>query len=116
MRPIVRTLLAFALALLGAACSGSEAPPACDEPQTTTSVEMLDFEFAPGCVQAATSDTLEVANAGEAPHTFSVRDADLSVDAAAGETGSVALEGLAPGTYGVYCVYHSQMTAALRVV
>jgi plastocyanin len=113
----VATLLS--LLLLGAvACGGQDTaggePVACDDPTATTTPEMFDFGYAPACVEAEAGATLTVTNSGKAPHTFTVQDGP-SADIAAGASADLALEGVAPGTYSVTCVYHPQMTAALRV-
>jgi plastocyanin len=117
MRTAIRCFIVIAFLGSASACSSEDEPLACADPQNTTSVEMVDFEYSPGCVQATAGDTLEVSNTGAAPHTFTVDDADLSLDLPAGEDGSLTLDGVTAGTvYAVRCVYHPEMTAALRIV
>ncbi|MGZ8610211.1 MAG: cupredoxin domain-containing protein [Actinomycetota bacterium] len=114
----MRTLiigLAAALTLGSAlACSGSDAP-ACENPVVTTSVEVADFSYDPTCVAATADATLTISNVGKVPHTFTVSVTDAAVDVAAGESGTLDLAGVAPGTYRVFCTYHPNMEAALRV-
>jgi plastocyanin len=116
MRTAVRCFIVIAFVGTASACSGEDAPPACEDPEATTSVEMLDFDYAPACVEASAGDTLDVSNTGEAPHTFTVDEADLNLDVPAGEEGTLTLEGVTAGTvYEVRCVYHTEMTAALTI-
>jgi plastocyanin len=89
----------------------------CEAPEATTTVELVDFDYLPRCVEASPGDTLTIENTGEAAHTFTVGGVDLQVDVAAGETAELSLEGVEAGTtYDVSCVYHPQMTAAVKVV
>jgi plastocyanin len=48
---------------------------------------------------------IQLANEGEAPHTFTIEgeDVDVEVDAGATATASVDLE---PGTYTMFCRFH----------
>jgi plastocyanin len=111
------TLLTAALLVLAASCSseptGSEG--LCPDPTTTTttSVEMGDFFYEPECVEVDEGATLSIDNTGKAPHTFTIDGAEANV--AAGESATLDLANIAPGTYEVICTYHPQMTAALRV-
>jgi plastocyanin len=106
--------------LLGAtACSSDEpaAPPACDTPVTAASVTMGDFFYEPTCLQASNGDTVEVVNDGDAPHTFTVEGTDLGSNLEPHDTGELTFEGLTTGrVYEVTCIYHSNMTAALKAV
>jgi plastocyanin len=117
VRPTVRVFIA-SLALLAAACgSGQErsAQDLCPNPVPATEVQMVDFAYAPTCVEARPGTTLSVRNDGQAPHTFTVVGTDVDANVAAGQSERVDLSGIAPGTYEVICTYHPQMVAALRV-
>jgi plastocyanin len=109
------TLLTLALLLLAASCSSEPKSPEelCPNPTTTTSVEMGDFFYEPGCVEVDDGATLSIDNTGKAPHTFTIDGAEANV--AAGESATLDLANIAPGTYEVICIFHPQMTAALRV-
>ncbi len=116
MRTALLTLTAAGVLTL-AACS-SEPPSAaevCPSPSDTTSVEMADFSYTPGCVAADAGTTLELRNTGDAPHTFTVKETDIDVNVDAGGTGTADLAGVAAGTYEVVCTLHPQMEAALQV-
>ncbi len=107
--------LACALSLGGlTACSGS-GTSGCEDPVATTSVRVVDFAYDPACVSAESDATIAVANADEATHTFTVTGTDAAVEVGAGETGEVDLTGVAPGTYRVFCTYHPDMEAELRI-
>jgi plastocyanin len=117
MRRPVQLLASLAIAVTGIACSGPDEPPVCDAPEATSSIEIVDFDFAPTCVEAAAGSTLQIDNTGAAPHTFTVSDTDLDLDLPAGEAGELALEGVVVGTtYMVHCTYHPDMHAALKIV
>ncbi|MGZ4132890.1 MAG: cupredoxin domain-containing protein [Actinomycetota bacterium] len=111
-RPLLFLLLA-ALALPVVACSSE--PASCTSPTTTTSVELSNFDYTPGCVAATASDTLTLTNSSDTPHTFTVKGTDVNVSLDGGKTAEVALTGVQPGTYAVVCQYHPQMVGALKV-
>jgi plastocyanin len=114
MRTLIIGITA-ALALGGlAACSGSS-DPVCENPVSTTGVEMADFSYDPSCVAASTDATLSITNAGKVPHTFTVSGTNAAVDVPSGETADLDLSGVAPGTYRVFCTYHANMEGALQV-
>lgn len=112
-RLLVLPLLALVVAGL-AACS--EDPPVCDDPVAATDVEMGDLFYLPLCIEAADGTTLAIANTGDMPHTFTVNDTDLNLDVPAGEDGELVVADVPTGLYKVICLYHPQMTAALKVV
>lgn len=109
-------LIACGLLLLAAAACSSEPESAdelCDNPTATTSLEMGDFFYEPTCVEVDTGAALSIDNTGKSPHTFTIEGAEANI--AAGESGTLVLDGISSGTYEVICTYHPQMTAALRV-
>jgi plastocyanin len=109
-----RILLAVLLALpLGVACSSKAAT--CESPTTTTTVDIQNTAFAPACVSAGAGATLSVVNHDDTPHTFTVKGTDVDVKVEDGATGQATLDGVAPGTYAVTCLYHPQMTETLLV-
>jgi len=114
-----RTILGVGViaALTLPSCGGDGNPPACEDPRATTNLTMADFAYEPGCVEVAAGAELEIANEGQAPHTFTVESDGpaAEVDVAAGEQATLALPELAAGTYRVICTYHPQMEAALRI-
>lgn len=112
-----RLLFLPLLVLLGAGLAAcSDSPPACDDPVTTTGVEMGDLFYSPLCIEAAAGTTLEISNTGELPHTFTVNDTDLNLDVPAGEDGELVIDEVPAGLYKIICVYHPEMTAALKVL
>lgn len=114
MRTLIVGLAAALMLGSLAACSGSDTP-ACENPVEATSVEVADFSYDPSCVAAPSDATLSITNTGKVPHTFTVSDTDAAVDVASGATADLDLSGVAPGTYRVFCTYHANMEAALKV-
>jgi plastocyanin len=115
MRKRVALLVALA-ALATSACSGSDEPPECTDPVDTTSVDMTDFDYAPGCIEASDGETLAVSNSGDVLHTFTVRDTDIDVRVDPASKGQVTIDGLTSGSvYRVVCTLHSNMSAALKI-
>ena len=102
-------------AVLGPAACSSSAPPTCDAPTQTISVELKDFSFEPSCIESSATATLTLRNTGSANHTFTINGTGVDVNVNAGDTASVRLSGLTAGTiYAVVCTYHSQMVTALK--
>lgn len=113
-------MAALGLVAFASACSSDDppaAPPACDAPVTTDTVTMGEFYYEPACLQASNGDTIEVINEGDAPHTYTVEDMDLQSNLEPHDEGELTIQGLTTGTvYRIVCIYHPNMTAALKVV
>jgi len=114
----MRTLIIGLIAALTlgslTACSGSD-QPACENPVAGTTVEVADFSYDPSCVAAPADATLTISNVGKVPHTFTVSGTGAAIEVAAGESGTLDLSGVEPGTYRVFCTYHPDMEGALKV-
>ena len=111
-----RTLLAavlIALPLSAVGCSSSSSV-SCDAP-TTTTVDIQNSTFTPGCVSTTAGQTLTLHNADDTPHTFTIKGTDVDVKIDGGQTAEASLAGVAVGTYAVGCLYHPQMTGSLQV-
>lgn len=113
MRRLLLTLALVAFPIVAGGCSSKTAT--CESPTTTTTVDIQNSTFAPGCVSTAAGQTLSLHNGDDTPHTFTVKDTDIDVKIEGGQTASASLEGIAPGTYAVTCLYHPQMTESLQV-
>jgi plastocyanin len=111
-------LLSTLLAAGGVACSSeAEAPPPCDEPVSTDTAKMGELYFEPACLQATDGDTIRVVNEGDVVHTYTVRGTDIEANIEGGGEGDITITGLTAGTvYEVICIYHSDMTASLKIV
>jgi len=107
-------MLAAWLAVATVACSGDDGPTACATPTPGTEFQMLDFEFAPLCLEVA-GDSISIANLGEAPHTFTIPETDIDVRLDPGASDDIAIGDLTPGLYEVRCTLHPQMLGALRI-
>lgn len=116
MKRTITTLLLPALILLAAACGGGSdtegtqtpAPADAGTPAAagSGSVEFVATEFAfdpsEASVPADTDITVSLRNDGNIEHDWSIKDQDLNILAAAGQTGTGTLN-LPPGTYTFYC-------------
>ena len=109
---LVVTLLAFPIGAAG--CSSKPSAP-CESPTVTTTVELQNSTFAPGCIATMAGQTLTLHNADDTPHTFTVKGTSVDVKIDSGQTASADLTGLAPGAYTVTCLYHPDMTESLQV-
>lgn len=116
---IKRMLAAFGVvALLATACGGDDGDPAAASEDEGGSVTLTaaDFSFEPGTLTAGTSDTIELANEGESPHNLQADEAGLDEDVDAGETVSIDLADVDPGTYDFICSFHpDDMTGTLEI-
>ena len=77
-------------------------------PQPEGSVGMLDNYFQPREITIADGDELVLINRGTSLHNFSIEEGDVDVDVQPGESVSVDLSSLAPGTYAFFCTYQRQ--------
>lgn len=120
---IKRMLAAFGIvALLATACGGDDGDPAAASGDGggggggSVTLTAADFSFEPGTVTADTSDTIELANEGESPHNLQADEAGLDEDVDAGETVSIDLADVNPGTYDFICSFHpDDMTGTLEI-
>ncbi|MBS3939604.1 MAG: multicopper oxidase domain-containing protein [Actinobacteria bacterium] len=68
------------------------------------SVELSEFAITPGAIEIAAGGTLQVTNVGVAQHDLSIVDTGLATPMLnAGQSASLDLSSLAPGTYEVLC-------------
>lgn len=74
--------------------------------------------FDPKTIDAKAGDlTIEMTSTGVAPHTFTNADLGVDVNANGGQTASISLKALKPGTYKFVCKYHESqgMVGELKV-
>jgi plastocyanin len=119
-------LAALALPLLGlaAACSDDEeANPEADqtvEPQTVdVELTMEDFSFSPGSIEINFGDELliEIANDGEADHTFTVSEFLVDETLSSGEDRDITFTPNEPGEFTYFCRFHQdEMQGSLFVL
>ncbi len=116
---IKRILAAFGIVtLLATACGGDDGDPAAASGDGGSSVTLTaaDFSFEPDTVTAGAGDTIELSNEGESPHNLQAEEADLDEDVDAGETVSIDLADVEPGTYDFICKFHPEdMTGTLEI-
>jgi plastocyanin len=96
----------------GAAAAGDDAAAV-----DSVAVSLVDNEFDPSSVTVASGGAVDVSNDGEALHNFSVEGEDVDVDVKPGESTSVDLSSLEPGSYELLCKLHESagMTGTLEV-
>ena len=84
-------------AAAAAGASGSDVP-------MSVSVGLSEFDITPATIEVAQGGTLEITNDGTADHDLQVLDTDIATPMlSAGESVTLSLEGLAPGTYDFQC-------------
>jgi plastocyanin len=126
MRIVKLVLLAAALTSIGVACGGGSSNESTTTPPaaTTTSASpaesptgggttssstlvLKDNVFEPADFTVAAGSQITLMNEGAALHNFSVEGQDVDKDVQPGETETEdVIEGLAPGTYTMFCKYH----------
>ncbi len=86
---------------------GSDAP-------STVEVDLAEFSIVPTDLEVAAGGTIEVTNAGSIEHDLEVVDGDVGTQMlAAGQSESLALGDLAPGTYEVRCTVPGHDSAGM---
>jgi FtsP/CotA-like multicopper oxidase with cupredoxin domain len=81
---------------------------------SSVEVDLAEFSIAPTDLEVAAGGTLEVTNAGSIEHDLEVVDAGVGTQMlAAGESASLALGDLAPGTYEVRCTVPGHDSAGM---
>jgi plastocyanin len=111
------------VALLATACGGDDggSPAASGDGgggggSSSVTVTAADFSFDPETVTAAAGDTIELSNEGDSPHNLQAEEAGLDEDVDPGETVSVDLGDVEPGTYDFICKFHpDDMKGTLEV-
>lgn len=112
----------LALGLMAAACGGGSGDSGNgggggggeDGGTTSGALTMVDNEFQPSTLTAASGDTLEVTNDGAASHTFTLEDNSIDETVTAGSSASITISA-DPGSYGFACSFHPEMTGTLTV-
>jgi len=71
---------------------------------TTVAVELVDFAIEPASISVSAGGSLIVTNGGKSVHNLSVVDTDvITADLSPGDSETLSLASLAPGTYKVIC-------------
>jgi cytochrome c oxidase subunit 2 len=112
--PMIKRMVATLgiVALLATACGGDEegSPAASGDggggSGSSVTITAADFSFDPENVTAAAGDTIELSNEGDSPHNLQAEEAGLDEDVDPGETVSVDLADVEPGTYDFICKFH----------
>jgi plastocyanin len=122
---IKRMLAAFGIvALLATACGGDDGDSSAASGDGagggggggSVTLTAEDFSFDPDTVTAAVGDTIELSNEGESPHNLQADEAGIDRDVDAGETVTIDLADVEPGTYDFICSFHPEdMTGTLEI-
>lgn len=76
----------------------------------------VNFAFEPASLRASAGGSVEFVNQDDVAHNFTAENAGLSEDVDAGDSLSIDLGGVEPGTYDFFCKYHpDQMTGTLEL-
>jgi plastocyanin len=107
------------VAVLGVACGGDDGgtdtgAPADDGGAVTLTAS--NFAFQPASLTAAAGGTIEFTNDDDAEHSFTAEDAGIDEDVEAGDSTTIDLADVEPGSYDYFCKYHKDtMTGTLEV-
>jgi plastocyanin len=114
----VKKLLAllFAMMLVFGACAADEPEPepaaeepAAEEPASgDLTLETRDFFFSPTALTGAAGEeaTISISNTGDAPHTFTIEDADIDEELQPGDEVEVSVTFPESGTLDFICRFH----------
>jgi plastocyanin len=110
---------AACLVLLGTACGSNSASTSAGagKPETAT-VEAYDYRFEPTTLNLTpgANVTVTLVNKGDSPHTFTVDDLDVNVEAQPGESQSVSFTAPESGAVAFHCHFHpDQMMGTISV-
>jgi plastocyanin len=100
---------AAVVALLGAACGGDDSEAEGDAASGgggAATLTAAEFAWDPGTLTVASGGSIELMNEDEAEHNLTIEDAGVDEDVAGGETVTVDLAGVEPGSYDFVCEYH----------
>lgn len=79
-------------------------PAASSDAPAEVAVELSEFAITPGDIEIAAGGSLQISNVGSAPHDFAVVGTDLATPMLnAGESATLDVSSLAPGSYEVLC-------------
>ena len=113
-RPLIAAVVF--VALLGAACGGDDGGAASDGGGGSVTLTAKDFKWDTSSLTASAGDSIEVVNEDDAEHNLTIEDADVDEDVEAGESVTVDLGDVEPGSYEFFCEYHPDtMTGTLEV-
>jgi FtsP/CotA-like multicopper oxidase with cupredoxin domain len=115
---IAMVFAAGALILAAQAGGGAPAAAAADTTAGTTAAEVAvslsEFAITPAAIEIAEGGTLQVTNDGAAEHDLAVVGSDVATPMLrGGESATLSLAGLAPGTYELHCTISGHDTAGM---
>ncbi len=102
------------VALLGAACGGSDGDTGSGDGGGTVTLTASEFAWDPSTVTTA-GDSIELVNEDEAKHNLTVEAADVDEDVEPGSRVTVDLAGVEACRYDFFCEYHPDMKGTLEV-
>ena len=122
-RGVRLAVLLVTAALLAAACGGDDDDSGNGDGSgggeaQSVEVTAANFAFDPTTIEAEPGQdvTVTLVNDDEAPHTFTVEDLDVSVEAQGGESAEVTFTAPDSGSVGFMCEIHpEQMTGEISV-
>jgi uncharacterized cupredoxin-like copper-binding protein len=90
--------------------------PAASGAMATVTLEARDLSFAPKALEVAADRPFELTmhNAGVIAHNVTIDAPGVQLVVVQGRTGSVVVEGMAPGTYPFYCSVSGHRTAGME--
>jgi manganese oxidase len=113
----VVALILAAGALIASAGGGSAGVPAvaaASDAPATVSVDLSEFAISPSSITIAAGGTLEVTNSGSADHDLAIEGTDIATPMlGAGESATLELGDLAPGTYATLCTVPGHDSAGM---
>ncbi|HEX2196171.1 MAG TPA: cupredoxin domain-containing protein [Actinomycetota bacterium] len=108
------------VALLGVACGGEDggddAAAAGAGGGDAVTLTAAEFAWDPGALTVSSGGSIELVNEDEAKHNLTIEDAGIDEDVDGGQSVTVDLADVEPGSYDFVCEYHADsMTGTLEV-
>ncbi len=115
---VVALIMAAGALIVSAGAGTGDAPTvttdAAASAPATVSVELSEFAISPSSISIAAGGTLEVTNSGSAEHDLAIEGTDLATPMLdAGESATLQLGDLAPGTYTTLCTVPGHDSAGM---
>ena len=104
VRPVSLVAVLTVFVVVGVAGCGNAVAPAGNAANPASTVRMSEFKFVPADLTVPANSTLTLINDGKVSHSYLLRGQGIGTgEIQPGKSGKLLLQGVAAGTYQVYC-------------